>query len=184
MPTIALRPGRKAARPTTYPEPASRPMVAAAAARPSSPGHGEPAVGRPGLGEDAMQGATRWRAHDETTRGRAAARVTTASKWGRSDGLVGRHHDGAALEPWFDRRRQAGDRGRVEGGGRLVEEEDGGGAQQGTGQGHPLAFARAQREPVMSERRPEPGGQVAQQFGQTDRSEHVQEVAVGSIGCP
>ena len=89
-----------------------------------------------------------------------------------------RHDDGAAVEPGLDRRREAGHGGRVERGGRLVEQEDGRGAQQGAGEGDPLALARAQGEAVVAERGLEPGGQVGQQLGQADGGEHALQVGV------
>ena len=94
-----------------------------------------------------------------------------------------RHHDRAARRATA--RSPAPRRATVGGSSEAVGSSSrriGRGAEQGAGQGDPLPLARAQREAVVAEGGAEPGGQVAQQLGQADGGEHVEQVAVGGVG--
>ena len=121
-------------------------MVAAAAARPSSPAGAGRSVWRARLGEDTPERAPA--PARSRSRPRTRARVTARRQreaGGRRQGhhgvepgeeerLVRRHHDGASRQPRFDRRGQALHGRRVECGGRLVEQQDRCRAQQRTRQ--------------------------------------------------
>ena len=88
---------------------------------------------------------------------------------GEQRGFVRRHHHGAPAQPGLDGGGDPGHGGRIERGRGLVEQEDRCGAQEGAGQGHPLALPRAEREPVVAELVARPWGRLAMQLGRGRR---------------
>ena len=126
-------------------------MVAAADASPSSARQREPRRRCARLPQDAAQRASLSR-HGVATEVRGASRQRDDDvEVGEQDRLVRRHHDGPTVEPGLDGRRQARHGRRVEGGRRLVEQQDGCGAEQGAGECHALALAAAECEPVVTD---------------------------------
>ena len=182
---MAPRPGRSAARPTTYPDPASSPIVAAADSEAEKAGQGQ-AGGRGALvGQDAVQCAAA-PAHGETARGIGTAeaeREEEVEAW-QEDRLVRGHDHRAALEPRLDGRRQARHRRGVQRRRRLVEQQHGRRAEKRARQRQPLAFAGAEGEAVVPEHRLQSRRQRGQELGETDRVEDALHVGRRGRRCP
>ena len=96
---------------------------------------------------------------------------------------MGGHDHGAAGQPGLDRPGHPADGGRVERRGRLVEQQDRGRAQEGAGQGHPLALTRAEGEAVLSQRRL-PGRGADGRRGRRARRLASPRVSASSVAAP
>ena len=186
MPTIASRPGPQGGPADHVARPGQQADGRGRCREAEQARHGEPAVGRAGLGEDAAQGAVpagrRSRRDRQGERGRR--RVTTVSKRGRSTGSCAAT---TTVRPSSHGSIAGARRATVGGSSEAVGSSS---RRMGAGQSRARARATRCRSPELSVRpswpsgRLEPGGQVAQQLGQADGGEHVEQVVVGGVGRP